>query len=147
MKIPLLVEVAICAAVCAGGCASLPSGGIDALAGTWWVLDSLGGQAATAGTDGSPLTLMFTTDGTGMAGYSGCNQYGARVAIQDDGRIVVDQLYATKMACDNLVYEWAFLDALKKTASFRLEGDRLIFNDAAGSEVAVFQKSSPPDQL
>lgn len=111
----------------------------DALAGTAWVLDSMGGEAAD---DSTVMTLQFASDGT-LSGSGGCNRFnGAFTAVGED--IAIEPLATTMMACEPAVMEQEtlFLTALQGAKSFAVNGAKLTLSDASGIELLLFVAQS-----
>ncbi|MFN2165093.1 MAG: META domain-containing protein, partial [Anaerolineae bacterium] len=109
------------------------------LAGTSWVLSSLGGDMPLPGTT---VTLQFGADGT-VSGSDGCNRFRTTFS-QRGARLTFDQPGAsTMMACPEPVMEQAaaYMAALVATESFTADERDLILSDG-DRIVATFVASS-----
>jgi heat shock protein HslJ len=130
------------AAACAGiawlaGCAAKPpAADAAALDASAWVLESLAGQPAW---QGAPASLRF--EGGRAQGSDGCNRYfadysasGANLAIAGRGAA------GTQMACPDgrMRQARAFMDALRQTRAYRVDGGKLALLDGAGGTLATF---------
>lgn len=107
----------------------------NALAGTDWVLESLGGNTPVAGTQ---ATLNFI-DETRVAGSDGCNRFTGSYTA-DGNALKFGLLGSTMMACSEPIMRQAnaFSRALAETQSFAIANARLSLNDKAGAPLAVF---------
>jgi heat shock protein HslJ len=96
-----------------------------------WALESPEGPTATF------------TDGK-VSGSAGCNQFGASYT-QDGDALTIGQIASTQMACGppTDAVERAYLAALERVASWRLENDQLTLADADGRTLLQFREASP----
>lgn len=103
------------------------------LAGTAWTVT---GVNSTPVAGGAVPTLDFSTDQ--VSGTGGCNRYFGGYTLSGSA-LTVAQLGSTQMACETAVMdaEQAFLAALQKAASVRLNGTDLEIVDAAGAVVVA----------
>ena len=103
------------------------------LAGTDWVLASIGGEDLPAGIE---ITARFDEDR--VAGVAGCNSYFAGYEI-DGGALTISEMGMTMMMCPEpeMELEGAFTSALGTAESYQAAGGtleivyadgRLIFN-------------------
>jgi len=113
------------------------------LTGTEWTATGInngkGGVASLVA--GSTVTLAFGADGR-ASGSAGCNRYTARYEPARD-TLKFGTAAATRMMCMTagvMEQEQAFLDALGKVATFRMEGDRLELRAADGALAASFRR-------
>ena len=115
------------------------------LAGSEWFLVSLGGRPLAEGTY---ITLGFSE--LALQGSSGCNSYGA------DYRIVGSEMQlglmnGTLELCLDPQgvneQEKVYLDALRRTAAYRMDGDQLVFLKGTGEEILAYARwlSQPMD--
>lgn len=109
------------------------------LAGTSWVLSSLGGDLPLSG---ATVTLQFGEDGT-AAGSDGCNRFSTSFT-QEGYDLTIDQPAAsTMMACLEPVMDQsvAYMAALERTTGFTATERQLILQD--GNQIlATFVASS-----
>lgn len=97
------------------------------LAGTRWVMSSLGGDLPLPG---ATLTLNFGDDGS-VSGSDGCNQFNTTY-VQSVNNLTIAQPGAmTMMACSAAIMNQAesYLGALAGTTTFTALGDQLILMD------------------
>jgi len=122
-----------------GGVGNRTSSG-SSLEKTAWTVKSLLGKSVLA----EPrMTLRFGADGN-VAGNDGCNSLGGSFKV-DGGRLSFDpNLASTMMACAEPIMEQAgkFGEALGKTASFSIAGNRLSLCDNVGAELVVLEPLS-----
>ncbi len=108
------------------------------LAGTRWVLETLGGDAAATGAGGDPVDLQFDAGELRAAGFSGCNRYTggySREGVSEHGApLSFGNMAVTMRACmEGEEIERAYLQVLGQVDGFRIEGDTLSL--LAGPEV------------
>jgi putative lipoprotein len=135
--IVLLALALLLAGLLLVGCDRSPAGN-DTLAGTQWVLVTLGGKPPLAG--GTAPSAEFAEDQ--ISGSTGCNHYfGTYEARGSD--LTLGAVAVTEMACLEpagvMDQEQAFLAALASTTSYRLAGAGLELLDGAGSVVLAFE--------
>jgi heat shock protein HslJ len=126
-----------CLIALAGIAAVVGCGDDDGAAGTSsfeniaWALISPQGPTATF------------TDGK-VGGSGGCNQYGASYKQNGDA-LTIGKIASTLMACGTRIdaEERAYLAALERVASWRLENDQLMLADADGRTLLRFREASP----
>jgi heat shock protein HslJ len=81
------------------------------LAGTDWVLLSIGGETLPTGTR---ITTRFDADG--VAGLAGCNNYFARHEVAGE-TLAISELGMTMMACPRLTMELEKIWRVSKTCT------------------------------
>ncbi|MCC6167019.1 MAG: META domain-containing protein [Caldilineaceae bacterium] len=102
---------------------------VAGLAGTRWLLASLGGDLPLPSTT---VTLQFGADGT-ASGTDGCNQFSTSF-VQDGSSLTILQPGAsTLMACaaDVMHQATAFMDALAATTSFSASERQLVLQNGS----------------
>lgn len=108
------------------------------LDGTSWVLSALPGRALVSV---SPATLQFA-DGR-ASGSAGCNRYTAGYEAGRD-TLKFGTAAVTRMMCAApgvMEQEQAYLNALAKVTTARVEGDRLELRGADGALAASFRRA------
>lgn len=128
----LLVLTILLSACSGSGSATMAS-----LAGTHWVLEQINGESVI---ENALPTLSFRGDQE-VGGNSSCNTfYGAFTA--KDGKLTIDELASTMMACPEpeglMDQETEYLKALESSASYRIDGDKLLITDSSNAVVLVF---------
>jgi heat shock protein HslJ len=115
------------------------------LVGTDWVLDgySTGGDAVSSVLAGTTITANFAADGN-VTGNAGCNHYGGSYSL-DGTNLSVSSVFSTLMYCETpgvMEQEAGYLGHLANVSSYRVEGDRLILTDAAGTDLLFFVQAA-----
>lgn len=87
--------------------------------------------------------LVFSDDDNTLNGSGGCNRLQGEYQMNDTDRAALrfGKVVATEMACDATEIETELFKALERTASYRLEGDRLQLMDEAGKVIAELEYS------
>jgi heat shock protein HslJ len=115
------------------------SAGADALAGTSWILATLGGHSPLQGTT---VTLNFDTGRA--AGSDGCNNYGASYTADGSNVTIRQPIASTMMACPEPIMKQAstYMEALGQAATYKVDGTQLTLYDAGGKTLATFTAQS-----
>lgn len=117
------------------------------LAGTDWLLVSLGPAGAeTPVVQGTTVTLSLGEDGR-ASGSTGCNSYSGTYQVRSDN-IYFSRLVSTRRACldqNANQQEQRFLSALEAAHRFRLSSSRLTIVSDRGRNVLNFVNNSEPD--
>ena len=100
-----------------------------------------GTMISVVGTD--QVIASFAPDGS-LSGYGGVNNYSATYRVSDFA-MTIGPITSTKMAGpkDVMAQESAYLAAIAKTASFKIETYELTLFDSAGTALAVYMPFSP----
>ena len=109
------------------------------LIGTTWTLDRLFGNKPTIPSDRTAPTLTFTADGK-VHGNAGCNTLNGSYTLQDGLRLKFEQVAVTRMLCQDVNYENAFLEALNTTDNYTVVNGVLSLNKARMAPLAVLKK-------
>lgn len=143
-------SLAMALLITAGGCSSdhsgsphataspsAPAGTPDALIGSSWRAEDIGGAGVI---DYAQTTLVFPADGR-AEGSGGCNQYSGPVSVEGDA-IIFGHIASTRKACVPalLDQEQKFFIALAGARTFTLAGSSLTLLDAAGRPVAQLSR-------
>jgi len=104
---------------------------------TWRVTGfNSGDDAVTSLADGTRMTLDFGPSDS-LAGSSGCNRYRATYTVTDPEALVIGPVLGTRRLCAGpegvMAQEDAYLAALGRARSFRIDADRLELRDADGA--------------
>ncbi|AZB73355.1 META domain-containing protein [Synechococcus elongatus] len=114
-----------------------------ALTETAWVLQQYnnGKGALTTPIAGSMVTAQFQFDAENqrLSGSASCNRYFASYQVQQQ-QLTIGSIGSTRKACapDQMQQEQSFLQLLKATRSYQIEGDRLQLYDGQQQVLAVF---------
>ena len=102
---------------------------------TSWTLNTVVGTGGTASSvpTGVTATITFAADGK-VTGNTGCNSFGGTATVTGN-QITFGDLASTRRACIGAAgsIEADVLRVLDGTATYRIEGDRLILEAADGS--------------
>jgi heat shock protein HslJ len=122
-------------------CAAPPAPAAWPVEGPYWKLQALTGTAAPPA--GARETHLVLHRAAGRAsGFAGCNRFTAAYELRGPA-IRFKPGAMTRMACpDGMEQEQAFLKMLDGAASWRIDGDRLQFLDAANNLLAEFTAGS-----
>jgi heat shock protein HslJ len=104
------------------------------LAGTEWVLVSVGGADMPSADVPADIEITARFDEERVAGVAGCNNYFAGYEVDGDG-LTISKMGMTMMMCPEHVMEWemAFTSALGSAESYRIDGDTLEITYVGGS--------------
>ena len=115
------------------------------LVNTEWMLISLNGNSLIENTE---ITLIF--DKEFLVGFMGCNGYGGghdsgRYISTDDGNLTIPQEMAVMAQLYSepegiMEQDAAYIEALRSTASYRVENDHLEVDNATGETILVFAR-------
>lgn len=127
-------HVLLAAAIALALAACDETGGADdaSLTGTEWVAESINGKPVI---EPGGVTLAFADER--VTGRSGCNRYFG-TARHANGRLKIEQVGATKMAClrDGLMQqESEFLATLQTTQDYARDGNRLTLSAPTGGRL------------
>jgi heat shock protein HslJ len=89
------------------------------------------------------ITASFGTDGK-LSGQSGCNTYKADYTV-DGEKISIGPAMTTRMFCAGegvMEQEMAYLQALERAATYKIEGETLTLFDAEGLRLAQYQAAT-----
>jgi heat shock protein HslJ len=110
--------------------------------GAWEATMFLQRDAVSSPLPGTRVTAVFGEDGT-LSGSAGCNGYTATYET-DGGAITISEPAATEKACAKpegvMEQEQAYLDALPRARSYRVEGATLSLLTAEDTYVAIYQE-------
>lgn len=115
------------------------AGGSEApprLVGTVWRLTTLGEETVPPG----QAHVVLDAEGR-IGGDGGCNRLGGQAIARDDGAFLAGRMISTMRACPEpqMRRERALLDALEAARRWRIEGEALTLDDAAGAPLARFR--------
>jgi heat shock protein HslJ len=116
-----------------------PAPAVADLDGSEWVLASLEGSSLVEGTN---ITLTFSEGSFG--GYGGCNQYGARYTLTEDGVLEIIDLMNTAQLCQTpegvMEQEETYLKAFFRASTYHVLDDRLEIVNTAGETILIFAR-------
>ena len=100
--------------------AEKPFGKDPALENVRWQLTEINGAAPKGLPAGKPIDLVFEGASNTFGGSSGCNQCNGMYTTQDD-LIKLHMMAVTKMACEDMQAEQAWLALMEKIDHYTLE--------------------------
>lgn len=119
------------------------------LTGTEWTLESysLDGEAVSSVIAGTTVTATFSSEGK-VTGNAGCNSYGSDYLL-DGAKITIEPPISTKMYCGEpeglMEQENTYLNLLAGVSSHRVEGNRLVLTNEAGTDLLTFVQAPPAE--
>lgn len=117
---------------------SKPSSTEATLLGNRWNLETLGGKPYHLPDGVEKPYIQVSGDGA-LSGFGGCNRLMGSVKAEGQS-VEFPGLGGTKMLCPAVQdVEHAFMDALRKTAHYRIQGDQLTLEGSSG-ELATLSK-------
>lgn len=108
------------------------------LPGEWAIVNVAGADIAPQGDVLPSLTLTPNPELNGVLdviGYNGCNYLNGGWQVGGNSLKAVGEFISTLRACPDAPHQQSINQALERTRSFAVEGDKLILRDAAGQEV------------
>ena len=151
LRLAILLGGVFLLAACGSAAASAPGATIDepratatpqaavSLEGIEWVLVSLQGNLPLAGTH---IWLVFEDEQA--RGVAGCNQYGGPYTVTGMGALAFQEFDITEQACLEpegvMDQETVYMAALRMAVGYRLAGDHLEIQDAAGETILAFDR-------
>jgi heat shock protein HslJ len=112
---------------------------LTALADTRWIVTGYnnGKQAVVSIGPDTSMTLEFDSENA-ISGTAGCNSFRGSYSSDSDN-LTVGEIAATRRLCEDVVMaqEKLFLEALNRSASWRVEGNRLEIRDVGGAMLLI----------
>lgn len=106
---------------------------------TYWKLMTLDGVAFASPTGTREIHFVLHSEGTRVAGFSGCNQLMGVYEL-DGAKITFNQVGGTLMACvDGMEQEQKFHQLFPRVASWKISGETLELLDGTGAAIATFE--------
>jgi len=106
---------------------------------TYWKLTSLGDPPVAVTPGKVDANVIFDPEAARVSGSGGCNRFSGSYSLASE-HLELSDLSVTMMAStEGMETETAFLDALPRTRSWRIEGRRLDLLDGDGKAVAGFE--------
>ncbi|MCA6074545.1 META domain-containing protein [Fulvivirga sedimenti] len=101
-----------------------------------WVLTQMNGASIQDDLFTGELPFLEFSDGGGLTGFSGCNNFNGNFSLTDDG-IMLDPGAMTRKMCPG-DGEQQFLDALAKVDNFDVNSESLVLR-GNGNNLLSFQ--------
>jgi heat shock protein HslJ len=144
MKQALMMVAASLMLFC-GGCMSDQSseGNTDTeLTDTFWVLKRIGDSdvVRAEGLEDPHMTLTASDE---VRGFAGCNRFFGSYQ-QQATTLIFGPLGSTRMACEQLDQETAFLSKLVGPVTYRIRGNTLEIVDESGTVALSFEAGTNP---
>ena len=115
---------------------SAPAVGTATLADTYWKLMSVDGVEVLTAADSREAHVILRPDHR-VTGFGSCNVFNGSWQ-EEDGKIAIGPLAATKMACPDLNVEQKMVGALDGEVLTEIDGTTLYLTGADGTEL-VFE--------
>lgn len=116
----------------------------DMLTSSMWVLSELNGEKLEPSIESEPVHFMLNKDGSKVSGYAGCNQIMGSYETSDETGLKFREIASTRRSCpDQNNNEKDFLEALRNTTSFKLDGKKLTLLNVEDKTIAVFDHKEP----
>ncbi len=144
MKRIIQVSAMLLVALLLAGCAAAERTSAERtvqepLVNTYWKLTHLSDAPVTVVEQQREAHFVLHTDDQRVMGSTGCNRMTGSYRLEGDA-LSFDQLASTRRACaDGMQTEQAFLDALGRTAEWRIVGQQLTLIAADGEVLARLQ--------
>lgn len=110
-----------------------------ALAGSEWVLVSIEGQPLAENTH---INVAF--DENAFRGFAGCNAYGSEYAIGRGDTLTISEIESSAQGCVEpegvMQQEKAYIELLSNASTYRVVGEHLEIEGAAGETTLVFTR-------
>lgn len=104
-----------------------------------WTIVTMRRQSQMQEEQLSNVYILFTSDST-FTGKAGCNNMNGRYVLKGTS-IKFSDIITTKMACDKLEQETAFLQLLQNTVSaYTVNNNQLLLRDGASNIVFIGNK-------
>jgi len=84
--------------------------------------------------------MEFQVGENRVAGNDGCNSFSGSTKTLDNKNLVFGPMMSTKMACEDMSTPKSFQEAMRSTASYKIDKLRLYLYDGAGKEVMILKK-------
>jgi heat shock protein HslJ len=105
-----------------------------------WQLLYVNGTKVTKEQSGKEIPqLEFKTADNSLTGTTGCNRITGKIRVTNY-LVDFEYLAATRMFCNNAVFETPLLQLLRGSLSYTLENEELIFTKE-GKQVLVFRRA------
>lgn len=114
----------------------------NGLYGSNWELTELSGTAITLDETFPQKPHIIFHEDNKVVGNGGCNGMGGNVELKDNNGIVISDIAATQMACPNLEVETQFIEALRATQHYQIDGDILTLSKGDNEVLAKLVKNS-----
>lgn len=103
-----------------------------------WKFQTIEGEKV----EGKGLNIFFDIPELSVHGNTGCNYFNGTIVIdpQKPNSISFSQMGVTMRMCENADLERTMLVALEETASYGLDGNKLILYDLSGKKLATLNK-------
>lgn len=113
-----------------------------------WVLSEFNGEMVETSIEGGPVHFMLNKDGSKVSGYAGCNQIMGSYETSGDNGLKFRKIATTRRSCpDQNHNEKDFLEVLRNTTSFKLDGKKLILLNVEDKTIAVFDHKEPKARM
>lgn len=104
----------------------------------WTVIEMRGVPVQQSGTRKDAF-ITFTPADKRFSGNGGCNRISGNYTLEKKNELRFGQVISTKMSCDDIAFETAFLSTLDKVNRFETNGNTMLLKD--GNDVILILQS------
>lgn len=111
----------------------------DAIENTKWVLKELFGQEVKRKENTKQPYVIFNNETSRLYGNNSCNRFNASYELKEMGRILINPVASTLMACEDMEIEVGFNEVLEKADNYTVVDGVLSLNKAKMATLAKFE--------
>jgi heat shock protein HslJ len=82
--------------------------------------------------------IIFDTENKTVSGNSGCNTFFGKLTLNGENGMLISDVTATKMACEDMTAEHRLLSVFRETRELVLKNDTLMLCSADSTVLAKF---------
>lgn len=94
-----------------------------------WVLTEMKGVPVQLSSTRKDAFIRFTPADKRFTGNAGCNRINGNYTLEKRDRIKLGEVISTKMSCDDINFETAFLSTLGQVDRYETDGNTLLLKD------------------
>lgn len=106
-----------------------------------WQLYSMNGNIVETSAGSKVPSMAFDMQKMTVSGNSGCNSFSGGFTVQEES-LTFGNLATTRMMCEDMKVETAFLAAMPNVRKYIMAEGRLVFSDAEGKQLMAFDPVS-----
>ena len=125
----------------AGTTGKTSSKSTDVLSKNNWQLYSMNGNLVEPSAGSKVPSMAFDMQKMTVSGNSGCNSYSGGFTVQKES-LTFGNLATTRMMCEDMKMETAFLAAVPNVRKHGMAEGRLVLSDAEGKQLMAFDPVS-----
>jgi heat shock protein HslJ len=93
-----------------------------------WVVTEMKGVPVQLSSTRKDAYIQFSPTDKRLTGNAGCNRISGNYTLENKDRIRFGPVMSTKMSCDDIAFETAFLSALSSTNQYEIRDNTLLFS-------------------